>query len=119
MERCGLIGAVDAVGVSVYPVPNVASTPATRFAMDPRAQVSAMARIGERGETLYAIYHSHPAGPLAPSATDMAEAHYPELGYLVAAPASTTGFNVAAFRLAGAGFQPAQMLVIDGAFRRR
>ncbi|RMG28256.1 MAG: M67 family peptidase [Gammaproteobacteria bacterium] len=82
-EVCGLIGARDGHAVSVYPVANVASDPGRLFDMDPRGLVDAMRTLRERGETLFAIYHSHPHAPAEPSATDLRELAYPEAVYLI------------------------------------
>lgn len=114
VERCGLIGARGAVGVSVYPVANISPTPATRFEMDPRSQVAAMAQMDAQGEVLYAIYHSHPQGPPRPSATDVAEARYPALGFLIGVPCDE-GVAVAAFRLGEGGFWEVPLAVSRGA----
>ena len=81
-EICGLI-AVRGGDLRCIPVANVAATPATRFAMDPKGQIDAMRGMRERGESLFAIYHSHPGAPAVPSATDTAEAAYPEALYLI------------------------------------
>ena len=35
--------------------------------------------IEEHGQTLLAIYHSHPNGPSKPSQTDLNEDHYPDV----------------------------------------
>jgi len=53
------------------------------FAMDPTQQITAMRTMRERGETLFAIYHSHPNSPPLPSATDLAQANYPDTLYLI------------------------------------
>ena len=77
-EVCGLVGARDGVPSSCYQVANVASEPAHLFLMDPRGQIDAMRAMRERGESLFAIYHSHPDTPPVPSETDLKEAGYPD-----------------------------------------
>ena len=82
-EVCGLI-ARDAHGLSrVYPIANTAGEPQRLFAMDPAQQIAALRDMRERGESLYAIYHSHPNSPPVPSRTDLQEAAYPEAVYLI------------------------------------
>jgi proteasome lid subunit RPN8/RPN11 len=44
--------------------------------MDPVEQLRAFDRMHSSGMDLLGIYHSHPAGPEGPSATDIAEAAY-------------------------------------------
>jgi len=82
-EVCGLIGSRDGLPSHCYPVANIATTPRRLFAMDPAQQIAAMRDMRERGEALFAIYHSHPAGPSFPSATDLAQANYPKTLYLI------------------------------------
>jgi proteasome lid subunit RPN8/RPN11 len=83
VEICGLISARNGKAERCIRIANVAATPACRYAMDPGRQIEALREIRERGETLYAIYHSHPSSPAAPSAIDIREAGYPEVHYLI------------------------------------
>ena len=82
-EVCGLIGGKDGAPCRCYPIDNIASAPRRLFAMEPQQQIAAMRGMRERGEELFAIYHSHPAAPALPSATDLAQANYPEALYLI------------------------------------
>ncbi|MDJ0863274.1 MAG: M67 family metallopeptidase [Gammaproteobacteria bacterium] len=77
-EVCGLVGAIDGAAVSTYPVNNVSPEPDCRFEMDPSQQIAAMRVMRDAGESLFAIYHSHPQGPPAPSAVDVSLAGYPD-----------------------------------------
>jgi len=83
-EVCGLIGSRAGVPVQFYPVANVATAPQRLFAMDPAQQIAALRRMRERGEGLYAIFHSHPHSPPSPSAIDLVQAAYPEAIYIIA-----------------------------------
>ena len=83
-EVCGLVGANDSgIPVSCYPVDNCAATPEKRFTLDAGQQIAAMKQIREKGESLFAIYHSHPSAPAEPSPTDIEEASYPEALHLI------------------------------------
>ena len=82
-EVCGLIGSKDGLSSHCYPIANIATAPQRLFVMDPAQQIAAMRSMRERGEELFAIYHSPPAGPSIPSATDRAQANYPETLYLI------------------------------------
>lgn len=82
-EVCGLIAGRDGEAVRCIPIPNTAEQPETRYTMDPEVQIDAMRGMRERGETLFAIYHSHPASTAYPSPTDLAQASYPEALYLI------------------------------------
>lgn len=83
LEVCGLIGSKNGLPTSCYPVQNIAEHPQHRFQLDPGQQISAMAKMRDQGEELFAIYHSHPSAPAAPSATDLDLASYPEALYLI------------------------------------
>ena len=82
-ECCGLVSAKQGAPCKVYPIANIASDKQYRFTMDPAHQIAAMKTMRENAETLFAIYHSHPHAPAQPSATDIAEASYPEALYLI------------------------------------
>ena len=66
-----------------YPVANVAEHPQQRFLLDAGQQISAMAKMREQGEDLFAIYHSHPTAPALPSTHDLELAAYPDALYLI------------------------------------
>lgn len=83
LEICGLISAHHGQAVQVYPINNIADQPQMRYSMDPQQQIAAMKVMRENDETLFAIYHSHPSSPAQPSATDIAEAGYPDAVYLI------------------------------------
>lgn len=97
-EACGLLGGQDGRVLKVYPVPSARPSP-VRYLMEPGAQVEAMTEIDERGWELVGIFHSHPAGPPVPSATDVAEAYYPDSAYLICAPDSAGRWQARAFEL--------------------
>jgi [CysO sulfur-carrier protein]-S-L-cysteine hydrolase len=82
-EICGLISAADGSVNRCYPVANVAGDPAHLFDMDAAGQLRALREIRERGETLFAIYHSHPHAPPEPSARDRELTAYPEAYHLI------------------------------------
>jgi len=55
----------------------------------------------ERGEELFAIYHSHPSSPATPSIIDLEEAGYPEALYLIISLNTKGVLEVRGFRLNG------------------
>ena len=83
LEVCGLVSSQNGVPSQCYPVANVAEHPQQRFQLDAGQQISAMAKMRESGEELFAIYHSHPASPAQPSANDLELAAYPDALYLI------------------------------------
>ncbi len=82
-EVCGLIAARDGIPCRCHAISNIADRPAVRFVMDPAEQIAALRQMREAGETLFAIYHSHPGSPARPSRTDLQEAGYPDVLYLI------------------------------------
>ncbi len=75
-EACGLVHAKDGEPVAVHRVTNVAASP-YRFEMHGIEQMRLEQERDERGETLFAIYHSHVASPAYPSQTDVRMAFFP------------------------------------------
>ena len=82
-EVCGLIGSKNGLPTHCYPIKNSAEYPQQRFLLDAWQQISAMAKMRELGEDLFAIYHSHPTSPALPSTNDLELAAYPEALYLI------------------------------------
>jgi len=84
LEACGLLAGKNDRVEKVILVRNQAQSP-TRFVMDPYEQLQAFNSIDSNGLDLLGIFHSHPAGPAAASATDIAEAAY-EVVHLIWSP---------------------------------
>jgi proteasome lid subunit RPN8/RPN11 len=99
-EACGLLGGLAGEVQAVYPVTNQLRSPVA-YEMDPAEQIQAMLAIEDIGWEITAIFHSHPAGPPAPSPTDIAQAFYPESIYLICVPAGERGgrWHGRAFRI--------------------
>jgi proteasome lid subunit RPN8/RPN11 len=76
LEACGLLAGKEARAEKMIAVPNQAQSP-VRFVMDPYEQLRAFDWIESHGLDLVGIFHSHPTGPEAVSATDISEAAYP------------------------------------------
>ncbi len=89
-EICGLIGAVNGLPKTVYSVENIAQDKLHLFEMNPGRQIDAMKQMRNKGESLFAIFHSHPDAPAEPSETDLQQASYPEALYLIIS-LNTTG----------------------------
>ena len=82
-ECCGLLlGRGDEVA-EARRARNVASSPATRFVIDPKDHIDARRDGRTRGFEILGFYHSHPHGAAVPSATDLAEAAYPGSVYAI------------------------------------
>ncbi len=111
-EACGLLAGCGSEVRRVLPVPNTLRSP-YRYRMEPRAQIEAMLAIEAEGLEMLAIFHSHPHGPPGPSATDVAEAAYPEALHVIWYPGEA-GWEVRAFEVRDGAVSPASLLVQDG-----
>ena len=82
-ECCGILLGRDNEIVQARRARNVASSPATRFVIDPKDHIDARRDGRARGLEILGFYHSHPHGAAVPSATDVAEAAYPGSVYAI------------------------------------
>jgi proteasome lid subunit RPN8/RPN11 len=82
LEGCGIMAGKESLVCRIYPITNRLASPIA-YEMDPKEQLVAMLDIEDRGCELLAIYHSHPNGPEAPSASDVLQAYYPEAYYVI------------------------------------
>ena len=81
-ECCGiLLGTADQISEAVR-ASNLSESP-TRFLIDPKAHIEARRTARTQGLQVVGFYHSHPHSPARPSATDLAEAEYPECVHLI------------------------------------
>lgn len=86
-EVCGILGgqygADRTVVEAVQPAENVAEATEIRYRIDPEEQLRLTEEIEADGGNVAGFYHSHPAGPAQPSATDAARATWPDLSYVI------------------------------------
>jgi len=99
LEICGLIGAKNGIPNNSYPIKNAAITPDCRFQMEPQEQIEAMRQMRERGEELFAIFHSHPAAPAEPSTADLEQAAYPDALYIIISLSTKGVLEMRGFRI--------------------
>ncbi len=85
LEACGLLAGKNDRVENVIVVRNQAQSP-VRFVMDPYQQLDAFEWIESHALDLVGIFHSHPAGPETPSATDIAEAAYEAVSIIWSRP---------------------------------
>jgi len=110
-ECCGLLlGRDDAIVESVRAT-NVAADPVRRFVLDPKDHIDERRRARERGLAVAGFYHSHPRSPAEPSASDLAEASYPEHLYLIVSVAGAAP-DVRLFRFSDGNFRPIRFVTV-------
>jgi len=98
-EICGVLSGRGNLVTRSYRAKNVADQPIVTYNISPQDQYRIFRDIDEHEEELLAIYHSHPASPAYPSATDLRLAFYPEAAYIILSLAWPDQPVVRAFRL--------------------
>ena len=83
IEVCGLIGNSTSEHKDYYPVDNISNDPSCRFLMDAPQQISAMKKMRDKQQQLFAIVHSHPTTNATPSQLDIDENSYKEVFYII------------------------------------
>lgn len=81
-EVCGILSGRDGVATELVRARNEAANPVMDYWVDGQTLLRQF-DFEERGEAMIAIYHSHPVDPPYPSATDAANAFYPDAVYLI------------------------------------
>jgi len=109
-EGCGLLVGRQ-TAERFIPMRNAAASE-THFEMDPGQLIAVLRDLRDAGETLIAIYHSHPHGPSEPSTTDVARAYYPEAAHLIISLADLERPQAAAFRILDGEILPIELRVI-------
>ena len=71
----------------------------TRYRIDDAELYALYREIEAREEEILAIYHSHPATPAYPSATDVALAFWPDANYVICSLADPERPVLRAFRI--------------------
>ncbi len=81
-EICGLLRGREGQVTGMHRCQNVAANPITNYEVDPQALLLQF-EWEDAGDSLIAIYHSHPVDPAYPSASDAINAYYPDSVYLI------------------------------------
>jgi len=102
-ECCGmLVGSAGAVTAAVR-ARNLSDQPA-RFLIDPQDHIRARRDARDAGLDVIGFYHSHPHSAAEPSATDLAEASYPNHLYVIVGLAGEAA-DVRIYRFTGEVFE--------------
>jgi len=83
IEVCGLIGNSSSNEKNYYPIDNIANNPNCRFLMDAPQQISAIKKMRDKQQRLFAIVHSHPTTNATPSQLDIDESSYKDVFYII------------------------------------
>ena len=107
-EACGLLLGHGMRVAGAQPAGNVALEPNRHFEIDPQALIDAHRASRGGGPELLGYYHSHPEGPLEPSATDREHAAGDGRIWAIVAHGM-----VRFWRDGEAGFEPLSYLLVD------
>ncbi|MEP7378535.1 MAG: M67 family metallopeptidase [Chloroflexota bacterium] len=77
---------------------NAAGSP-YRYSIDPEEQLAAWTDLESRGESVWAIVHSHVASPAQPSRTDIELAYFPESLYVIVSLANPANPEIRAWSI--------------------
>lgn len=97
-EVCGILAGRDGVVTGLLRAANVAADRRLHYTVDP-AVLLRQFEFEEAGEEMIAIYHSHPLSPAYPSATDAAQATYPDAVTIICSLQQRQAPVLAGFRL--------------------
>lgn len=97
-EACGLLAGSDGVATKLLSMTNAERSPVL-YRVDPKEQLRAFNEIEDEGLELVGIYHSHTRSAAYPSATDVAQAYYPEAIYLIVSLADPQAPDLRGYRI--------------------
>ena len=87
LEACGYLAGLDGVVQTAHPMRNVDRSP-EHFTMDPAEQFEVVRQVRANGQSVLAVYHSHPVTPSRPSAEDLRLSVDPSISYVILSLAS-------------------------------
>lgn len=113
-ECCGLIvgrAGSDELKISaLVPAANVAEERRhERFEVDPTVHLRLQRKLRGTDETVIGVYHSHPSGPAAPSAYDVARAIEPGWLWIIVGLADGRAAEIQGFIHRADGFEPVEL----------
>ncbi len=97
-EVCGIISGRDDQAIALYRGRNVSPKPRVAYELDVET-LALQIHFDTVGLDLAGIYHSHPGGPETPSATDIAQAYYPDAVYIICSLSDPTRPSLRGFRI--------------------
>lgn len=77
-ETCGFFSGRPGRIEEIHPMRNVSAEPVVRYEFDPTEHFKMLKQMDRAGIPILGVYHSHPASPAYPSATDVGRAILPD-----------------------------------------
>ena len=97
-EVCGILAGKQDQAIALHRGRNVSSTPRVAYELD-LDTLALQIGFANDGMELVGIYHSHPAGPEIPSATDIAQSYYPDAITIICSLEDPSQPTLRAFRI--------------------
>ena len=72
-EVCGFVAGKDNTALELIPIENIDANPEKHFTMHQESALQAFKHLDDTGQSILAIYHSHPSGLPVPSQEDIRE----------------------------------------------
>ena len=112
-EACGIIaGVAGKEAVKFYPARNELQSE-TRYNIAPEDLYNIFMDLEEKGLDVWGIFHSHPATPAYPSATDLKHSYYPDAYYLIASFIDPGNPELRAFKIDGEEIEEVEMVTFQ------
>lgn len=108
-EICGLVAARNGEPDRAIRISNASPQPKRLFEMDDAELVAAMKSMRAAGETLFAIYHSHPGSAPRPSLADLERAGHPEALHLIISLGTKGVLEMQGWRITGNTASPVEI----------
>jgi len=112
LEVCGILGGCGSVVQSHYPLTNTDASN-EHFMMEPKQQFAVVKALRAQGQTMAAIYHSHPESPARPSREDIRLALTPNVCHLIISLQDKDAPVVRAFRISEGSVHPVQITITE------
>ena len=82
-EACGVIAGVGTQVREIIPLKNIAAQPEQAYRIEDHGLAVTLFTLEKRGLSLLGFYHSHPQGEPVPSPSDVQQAAYPDVAYMI------------------------------------
>ncbi|MFB9759827.1 M67 family metallopeptidase [Ectobacillus funiculus] len=110
-EACGLLTGKNGIAKTIWQMKNIDQSPVS-FSMDLEQIRRVFETISKTDESLLGIYHSHPTDKAYPSAGDIANSNYPDVGNLIISFSNNIPV-VKCFQIIGKTVIPLNIEVVD------
>ncbi len=97
-ECCGMIAGKGEVVDSIVRLKNELKSPIS-YKMNNNEVKSVLDKLDKNGLDFIGIYHSHPTSDAYPSMTDVAQAIFPEIDYIIISLKNTTNPKIKNFKI--------------------